>query len=131
MRAFANALIERVFRSLKEEVVWPSEFASHEEAEAAITAWVVDDNAERPHQAFGNRTPAEVRAQFAACAVNVRGARCDKVGDGELRCRLARTGGDASPARDSSERGRADERATAKAAGFATCLIAPASLGRP
>lgn len=51
-----NAFIERLYRSLKDEVVWPSDFATYEEALAAITAWITDYTAERPHQALGYRT---------------------------------------------------------------------------
>ncbi len=34
-----NAFIERVFRTLKEEGLWASEFACFEEACAAVEAW--------------------------------------------------------------------------------------------
>ncbi len=43
-----NAFIERLYRTLKEECVWPNDFPSFNEALAAITAWVVDYNTERP-----------------------------------------------------------------------------------
>lgn len=56
-----NAFVERLYRSLKEEAVWPVEFADFAEALAAIEAWVTDYNHERPHQSLGYRTPLEVR----------------------------------------------------------------------
>ena len=48
-----NGLIERFFRSLKEECVWQHNFASFAEARIAITHWIESYNAERPHQALG------------------------------------------------------------------------------
>jgi putative transposase len=58
-----NAFIERLYRTLKEECVWPEEFDSYEEALVAISAWVDDYNHERPHMSLGDRVPAEVRAE--------------------------------------------------------------------
>jgi putative transposase len=43
-----NAFVERLYRTLKEECVWHNEFASFDEALAAITAWVTDYNEHRP-----------------------------------------------------------------------------------
>lgn len=56
-----NAFIERLYRTLKEECVWPNDFQSFDEALAAITAWALDYNTERPHDSLGQRTPAEAR----------------------------------------------------------------------
>jgi len=61
-----NAFIERLYRTLKEECVWPNDFQSFEEALAAITAWAIDYNTERPHDSLGQRTPAEAREAAAA-----------------------------------------------------------------
>src|SRR5262249_46987178 len=61
-----NGLIERYLRSLKEECVWQRTFADLAEARRAITAWIGWDNADRPHQALGYRSPAEYRAQHIA-----------------------------------------------------------------
>lgn len=56
-----NGLIERWFRSLKEECVWQHQFANFTEARAGITAWIRWYNTERPHQALGYRSPLEYR----------------------------------------------------------------------
>lgn len=60
-----NAFIERMFRTLKEEAIWPNEFDSYEQALAAIEAWIQDYNHDRPHASLGERTPAEARAEAA------------------------------------------------------------------
>jgi putative transposase len=57
-----NGLVERFFRSLKEECVWQHNFASFAEARTAITQWIEWYNAERPHQALGYRSPRQFRA---------------------------------------------------------------------
>ena len=57
-----NGLIERFFRSLKEECVWQYNFGNFAEARAAITQWIEWYNAERPHQALGYRSPRQFRA---------------------------------------------------------------------
>lgn len=58
-----NGLIERWFRSLKEECVWAERFADFAAARRAIAAWIAWYNAERPHQALGYRSPAQYRAR--------------------------------------------------------------------
>ena len=60
-----NAFIERMFRTLKEEAIWPNELDSFDQALAAILAWMIDYNTERPHASLGERTPAEARAEAA------------------------------------------------------------------
>jgi putative transposase len=58
-----NAFIERLYRTLKEECVWPNDFTSYDQALDAITAWVIDYNTARPHDSLGkDTTPAEARA---------------------------------------------------------------------
>ncbi len=54
-----NGLIERWFRSLKEECVWQQQFDSFQEAQPAIRAWIQWYNVERPHQALGYRSPQQ------------------------------------------------------------------------
>ena len=57
-----NGLVERFFRSLKEECVWLHNFGSFTEARTAITKWIEWYNAGRPHQALGYRSPRQFRA---------------------------------------------------------------------
>lgn len=54
-----NAVIERFFRSLKEECVWQHQFQNFQEAKKFVDEWVVKYNQERPHQSLGYLTPAE------------------------------------------------------------------------
>ena len=56
-----NGLIERFFRSLKEECVWQHRFASFEDARRTINRWMNWYNAERPHQALGYQSPHQYR----------------------------------------------------------------------
>jgi putative transposase len=57
-----NGIVERFFRSLKEECVWLSNFGNFTEARASITHWIDWYNTERPHQALGYRSPRQFRA---------------------------------------------------------------------
>jgi transposase InsO family protein len=50
-------MIERFFRSLKEECIWQHHFKTFEEAKAAIEAWVTF----YPHQALGYLSGAAPR----------------------------------------------------------------------
>jgi putative transposase len=58
-----NGMIERFFRSLKEECVWQHNFASFAEAKAVIRQWIAWYNEGRPHQALGYLSPHQCRAQ--------------------------------------------------------------------
>jgi len=58
----SNAFIERVFRTLKKEAVWPNDFLSFDDAFEAIMIWLDDYNNEQPHDSLGDRTPSEARA---------------------------------------------------------------------
>lgn len=58
-----NAVIERFFKSLKQECVWQHGFSSFEEAKAVIEQWVESYNNDRPHQSLGYMTPALFYAQ--------------------------------------------------------------------
>ena len=57
-----NVFIERLWRSLKYECVYLRAFADFREARDGIGAWMRYCNHERPHSAFGGRTPAEAHA---------------------------------------------------------------------
>ena len=56
-----NGLIERFFRSLKEECAWQHNFGGFEEAKREIARWIGWYNGERPHQALGYLSPATFR----------------------------------------------------------------------
>lgn len=58
-----NGLIERFFRSLKEECVWQHTFQTFEEARRIIRNWVQWYNHGRPHSALGYQSPVQYRAQ--------------------------------------------------------------------
>ena len=51
-----NGIIERFFRSLREECVWQHLFPSFAVARQAITAWIRWYNEAHPHQALGYRS---------------------------------------------------------------------------
>jgi putative transposase len=58
-----NGMIERFFRSLKEECVWQHNFRNFQEANRVINHWLTWYNQKRPHQALGYKSPAQFRAQ--------------------------------------------------------------------
>ncbi len=60
-----NGIIERFFRSLKEECVWQHTFQTFEEARGIIRDWLQWYNQGRPHSALGYRSPVQYRAQQA------------------------------------------------------------------
>ncbi|MGA2639327.1 MAG: integrase core domain-containing protein [Spirochaetia bacterium] len=59
-----NGIIERFFRSLKDECVWQHSFHSFAEAKAAIRQWIEWYNVGRPHQSLGYKIPREYRTQL-------------------------------------------------------------------
>lgn len=61
-----NGLIERFFRSLKEECVWQHQFGSFEEARQRIKTWMQWYNEERPHQALSYQSPQQFRQQHGS-----------------------------------------------------------------
>jgi len=60
-----NVFIERLWRSLKYECVFLNAFETGSEARTGIGCWIGYYNADRPHSAFGGRTPDEVYATQA------------------------------------------------------------------
>jgi putative transposase len=58
-----NGIVERFFRSLKEECVWLENFRSFGEARSAVRRWIRWYNAGRPHQSLSYRSPSQYRAQ--------------------------------------------------------------------
>lgn len=59
-RCLDNVFVERLWRSLKYEEVYPRAYANVHEAWAGISRWLHFYNHQRPHQALGYRTPMEV-----------------------------------------------------------------------
>ena len=60
-----NAYIERWFRTVKEEEIWPNEYDSFAEAHKAIDDDVKYYNDERVHSALEYKTPNEAAAAFS------------------------------------------------------------------
>ena len=60
-----NVFIERLWRSLKYECVYLNAFETGSEARTGIGRWITYYNDNRPHSAFGGRTPDEVYATQA------------------------------------------------------------------
>lgn len=58
-----NGLIERFFRSFKEECVWQHNFTDFTEAKREIARWIGWYNEVRPHQALGYKSPTQFRQQ--------------------------------------------------------------------
>lgn len=56
-----NGMIERFFRSIKEECVWQHSFRSFAEAHPLIEKWIAWYNTERPHQALAYHSPTQFR----------------------------------------------------------------------
>ncbi|QEH36747.1 Integrase core domain protein [Aquisphaera giovannonii] len=65
-RALDNVFIERLWRSLKYEEVYLKSYRDVMEMEAGLGGWFSFYNHERPHQALGYRTPADVYRGAAA-----------------------------------------------------------------
>lgn len=61
-RATDNIFTERLWRTLKYEDVYLNDYADPREARLGIGRYLDFYNHERPHQALGNRTPAQVYA---------------------------------------------------------------------
>jgi putative transposase len=59
-RALDNVFIERLWRSLKYELVYPGDFHDGAELHAALASYFHFYNYQRPHQALGYQTPAEL-----------------------------------------------------------------------
>jgi len=59
-RALDNVFIERLWRSIKYELIYPGDFASGAELLPALDRYFHFYNHRRPHQALGYRTPAQL-----------------------------------------------------------------------
>ena len=60
MTTQANVFIERLWRSLKYELIYPGDFASGTELLPALDRYFQFYNHQRPHPALGYRTPADL-----------------------------------------------------------------------
>lgn len=61
-RCMDNIFTERLWRSVKYEEVYLSEYSSPREARRGLSQYLMFYNQRRPHQSLQNRTPAEVYA---------------------------------------------------------------------
>jgi putative transposase len=59
-RCHDNIFVERLWRSVKYEDLYPKRYATVPELETGLTAYFRFYNEVRPHQSLGNRTPASV-----------------------------------------------------------------------
>lgn len=59
-RALDNVFIERLWRSLKYELIYPGDFASGQQLYPALEHYFHFYNHQRPHQALGYQTPADL-----------------------------------------------------------------------
>jgi putative transposase len=59
-RALDNVFIERLWRSLKYELIYPGDFASGADLIPALERYFHFYNYRRPHQALGYRTPSDL-----------------------------------------------------------------------
>lgn len=59
-RALDNVFVERLWRSLKYELVYQMELKSVREAKKYISEYFVFYNDERPHQALNYKTPRQI-----------------------------------------------------------------------
>ena len=58
-----NILVERLWRTIKQEEVYLREYSSPLEAIVSIKKYMLFYNSKRPHQSLGYRTPHEVYAE--------------------------------------------------------------------
>ncbi|NBV83421.1 hypothetical protein EBR57_04795 [bacterium] len=59
-----NADTERFFRTIKEDLIWPNEWTSPFQLQAALDAWLVSYNTDFPHQSLRYKTPAQFNQDF-------------------------------------------------------------------
>ena len=75
-RYLDNIFVERLWRSIKYEEVYLKAYQTVAEARTGINAYLEFYNRQRPHQALGYRTPAEVYQH----GQEERGAAAEKAG---------------------------------------------------
>jgi putative transposase len=62
-RPTGNSVVERLIRTIKEELLWQQDWEDAAQVEAAVAAYIRRYNEERPHQSLRWKTPAEFRAE--------------------------------------------------------------------
>ena len=67
-RALDNVFVERLWRSVKYELIYLHEFESIPELKDALKNYFRFYNEERPHQSLGYQTPDEVRKNMTEAA---------------------------------------------------------------
>ena len=67
----SNAYVERVIRTIKEEVIWPNSFVNQNEAESAIGETIKQYNAEYPHSSLRYMSPEEFERAWSEGSVRV------------------------------------------------------------
>jgi len=65
-RCIDNIFIERLWRSLKYELIYLREFSSVPELRKGLMQWFTFYNSERPHQSLGYRPPDEIYQEALA-----------------------------------------------------------------
>lgn len=61
-----NGMIERFFKTLKEECVWKYNFKSFEQAQRIVDEWIHRYNTQRPHSALGYTPPVTFSTKIVA-----------------------------------------------------------------
>lgn len=61
-----NGVIERFFRTIKEECIWLKRFNNADEAFEAVALWIDKYHTQRPHSALNYLTPEEFRRRLVA-----------------------------------------------------------------
>jgi transposase InsO family protein len=87
--------IERFHGTLRREFLTGRTFPTLAQAQAAVDAWVVDYNTDRPHQSIGNCTPAErfaTRDAAAGPALDVSALSSRRTGEDWVTRTVARNG---------------------------------------
>ena len=59
-----NADTERVFRTLKEDLIWLNEWFSFEQLLQALKNWIEEYNKDYPHSEINHGTPQQFEDQF-------------------------------------------------------------------
>jgi putative transposase len=52
-------VLVKVFNKAKEDLIWPNDFQTPMELEAALDKWIVNYNTDYPHSTLGYKTPCE------------------------------------------------------------------------